>query len=272
MARLTNGGIIGKQITTPTISSASGKWNLSDQNIYKSANIWPLEYPSTLSNLFARWDASVESSIVKSGTAVSQWNDITTNGINLNIASGSPTYQASGLNSKPAIYFDGNDSLKSIATNISFASPGFTIFFAVDFTTNGIFMEHSADANSGSFYLYGATGNSIQYVGPSGNTSYNFSDTSWGSSGSSTVFTYQYNGTNSGHFIRKSKTQLTGTNGATANAGFSTVSSALYLMSRAGSSYHTTGHVSEILLYKSVLTLTEIQNVENYLYNKWGIV
>lgn len=41
MARLTNGGLIGKQVTTPTSSSASGKWNLSEQNIYRSLSIWP---------------------------------------------------------------------------------------------------------------------------------------------------------------------------------------------------------------------------------------
>jgi len=33
MPRLTNGGIIGKNATNPSLSSAIGKWNLSDQNI-----------------------------------------------------------------------------------------------------------------------------------------------------------------------------------------------------------------------------------------------
>jgi len=40
MTRLTNGGIIGKITTTPTTSSAIGKWNLSDQFIYKHQNMW----------------------------------------------------------------------------------------------------------------------------------------------------------------------------------------------------------------------------------------
>ena len=40
MARLTNGGIIGKNVTTPSSSSAIGKWNLSDQNIYRHQNLW----------------------------------------------------------------------------------------------------------------------------------------------------------------------------------------------------------------------------------------
>ena len=40
MARLTNGGIIGKNATTPSAISAIGKWNISDQNIYKGQNVW----------------------------------------------------------------------------------------------------------------------------------------------------------------------------------------------------------------------------------------
>lgn len=40
MARLTNGGIIGKNTTTPTQFAAVGKWNLSDQFIYKYQNLW----------------------------------------------------------------------------------------------------------------------------------------------------------------------------------------------------------------------------------------
>lgn len=35
MARLTNGGIIGKASVDPTPTSANGKWNMSDQHIYK---------------------------------------------------------------------------------------------------------------------------------------------------------------------------------------------------------------------------------------------
>lgn len=41
MARINNGGINGKKVTTPTNSAASGKWNLSEQNIYKQSSDWP---------------------------------------------------------------------------------------------------------------------------------------------------------------------------------------------------------------------------------------
>jgi hypothetical protein len=40
MARLTNGGIVGKPATSPTLISSVGKWNVSDQHIYKQQNVW----------------------------------------------------------------------------------------------------------------------------------------------------------------------------------------------------------------------------------------
>ena len=46
MARLTNGGVIGKITTTPTISSAIGKWNISDHIIYKQQGLWTRNTPN----------------------------------------------------------------------------------------------------------------------------------------------------------------------------------------------------------------------------------
>jgi hypothetical protein len=51
MARLTNGGIIGKLTTTPTLNSAVGKWNTSDQFIYKYQNLWTIFRPTSVEYL-----------------------------------------------------------------------------------------------------------------------------------------------------------------------------------------------------------------------------
>lgn len=57
MARLTNGGIVGKLTTTPTSSSAVGKWNTSDQFIYKYQNLWTgSRIPPVTTNLLAVYD------------------------------------------------------------------------------------------------------------------------------------------------------------------------------------------------------------------------
>lgn len=57
MARLTNGGIIGKLTTTPTATSAIGKWNTSDQFIYKYQNLWTgSRIPPVTTNLLAVYD------------------------------------------------------------------------------------------------------------------------------------------------------------------------------------------------------------------------
>ena len=41
-------------------------------------------------------------------------------------------------------------------------------------------------------------------------------------------------------------------------------------MSRGNSALWTTGTVSEIIVYKKAMTFAQMQQVENYLSNKWG--
>lgn len=41
MARLTNGGVSGKDVVAPTLTSGIGKWNAQDQQLYKQQDLWP---------------------------------------------------------------------------------------------------------------------------------------------------------------------------------------------------------------------------------------
>jgi hypothetical protein len=57
MARLTNGGIIGKPTIFPTLNSAVGKWNVSEQHLYKQQNLWTgSRIPPITTNLLAVYD------------------------------------------------------------------------------------------------------------------------------------------------------------------------------------------------------------------------
>jgi hypothetical protein len=60
MARLTNGGIVGKAVNTPDSVSVVGKWNLSDQHIYKQQNLWTGSIVE--SGLVLNLDASLQKS------------------------------------------------------------------------------------------------------------------------------------------------------------------------------------------------------------------
>ena len=98
MARLTNGGIVGKLTTTPTPISAVGKWNTSDQFIYKYQNLWAGDVVQ--SGLVLRLDAGDTSSYPGSGTT---WTNIGTSG-------GAFTINASAYNSSGPKYMDFNGS------------------------------------------------------------------------------------------------------------------------------------------------------------------
>jgi hypothetical protein len=74
MARLSNGGIIGKPTTTPTLGSAVGKWNQSDQHIYKQQSKWTTTITS--SGLVLHLDAANNNSYIGSG---STWTDLSGN-------------------------------------------------------------------------------------------------------------------------------------------------------------------------------------------------
>lgn len=89
MARLTNGGIIGKPITDPTQLSAIGKWNLSDQNIYKQQNKWVTDL--VVSGLVLHLDAGNTSSYSGSG---STWYDLSGSNYHATFQN-SPTWSSS---------------------------------------------------------------------------------------------------------------------------------------------------------------------------------
>jgi hypothetical protein len=235
--------------------------------------------PPVTSNLYSFYDASVTSSMTISGSNVTQWRDISGNGVNLeSLTASQPTYSSTGFNSKPGISFNGtNQGFSTIASNISFSSPGLTVFMIGKFetTTVGILAEHTVDANSGSFYLNAGSGNSIRYVNGQTSSSLNAIDVknTWASDQELGSISYRYDGTNAGHKIRKNgttfSTERTDAQG-TGDPGFASTTGKIYYMSRANTGIFAKGSVAEIIVYKRALSDSEITQLENYAYNKWG--
>jgi hypothetical protein len=78
-------------------------------------------------NLF-NYDAKALS--LSNGASVSSWNDLSTRGANLSIASGSPTFEATGLDGQPCVRYDGSDD-RHESSGISVSSPGRGVFYGV---------------------------------------------------------------------------------------------------------------------------------------------
>jgi hypothetical protein len=138
--------------------------------------------------------------------------------------------------------------------------------------SGGLFIEHSPDANSKSFYVYTITGNSYMYNNTTGQTSaYQVSNNAGSWAAGSNLITYRYLGTNANHIVRRNKiTQSTSTNPVFMDPGYSTLSEKMYFMSRGNNSLWTQGTVSEIVVYKKAMTFAQMETVENYLSTKWG--
>ena len=107
MARLTNGGIVGKAVTTPTKTAAIGKWNTSDQHIYKQQDIW-LVNDIVRTNLSLYLDAANTSSYPGSGNT---WFDISGNGYNATLLNGITFSSSNG----GSLVFDGIDDTASVS-------------------------------------------------------------------------------------------------------------------------------------------------------------
>jgi hypothetical protein len=228
-----------------------------------------------LTDAYMRYDVSDPNGVVRSGNTVSKLIDLTGNGFNASTV-GNPQYSATGWNSRPAVSFNGSSQAISTDINATYAdAQSLNIFMVTNITASGgLFIEHSPDGNRGagtSFYVYTVTGNSYMYNGPSVTSSYQVANNSGQWAAGCKLITYRYEGTNAGHIVRRDKvTQSTSSNGEANNPGWSTTSDKMYFMSRGNSSLFTQGTVSEIIVYKKSMTFAQMQQVENYLSNKWG--
>lgn len=225
-----------------------------------------------LTDAYMRYDVSDPNGVVRSGNTVSKLIDLTGNGFNASTV-GSPQYSATGWNSRPAVSFNGSSQGISTDINATYAdAQSLNIFMVTNITASGgLFIEHSPDANSRSFYVYSITGNSYMYNNTTGQASaYQVTNNSGSWAAGSSLITYRYEGTNANHIVRRNKITQSTTNSQPGEPGWSTLSDKMYFMSRGNSTLWTQGTVSEIIVYKKAMTFAQMQQVENYLSNKWG--
>ena len=217
-------------------------------------------------------EAQFKPSAVDEGK-ITQWTDKSVLAHNANPAGGAtvrPSYEDTALlNGYGYLEFDGNDHLTINPFTDLQSQPGFTLFIVSKFAdTTGI--KHLSDTDSGDLSMF-ADGTTMT-VGMEGATATVASeaDTSWA------IHTLAFDGSQAGNatrlVYRKDKTaktlSFTGTVGTTTNASQTTFD--LGNENGGGSNGHV-GFMAEAILFKKALTSAEIQNIENYLSNKWGL-
>jgi hypothetical protein len=237
--------------------------------------------------LFARYDASVTSSVTLSGSNVTQWNDISGGGYHLNVPSPSttPVYSATSFNNKPGITFDGvANSLATINDTITFGAPGFVMFMVCNIQNPNvaIIAEHTATGNDGGWYINAGRGHSIKYAqdGPRQTARHVYPNgPTWAADGGRKVITFGYHGISKKLRLRSNKVEHAfdtvadppGIDDSLDGTGFGTEAGKVYFMSRGGTGVYTKGVVSEIIICKADLSNQQIIDIENFLIDKWSI-
>jgi hypothetical protein len=226
----------------------------------------------------ALWlDAADVSTITLNGSTVSQWNDKSGNNRHVSQATTGqqPTWNATGLNSKPILTFDGSND---VLLNASVGASGLSNVSIVS-----VFRQISGGASEDHQINIGQTGTTGKVRGfyrePSGT---NLQFGGWASIATSTlsldvggthhIFGFAnsaLSGAGNMLLMKDGSTQTLTTSAAldTTLDGFSVGS----LQGAAISTYYSNISVAEIVVLYSTITTTDRQKLEGYLAHKWGL-
>ena len=218
--------------------------------------------PTKISGCQLWLDAADVSTVILSGSSVTQWNDKSGNGRNLT-GFGSPTYASNRINLAPNAYLQVG----------SFPSGTYTLFMLVNQTSgNGpIYTNTTTIGYTGFFPNYAGNYYLVQ------------SDTRWNGSATAvdvTTIPASIPFTNSNVFLYSitynfaASTALVWANGSISPVINGLISGSItidsMILGRRGSDYMT-GYYNEVVHYNSALTTTQRQQVEGYLAWKWGL-
>ena len=242
-------------------------FNIGTAESSKTGNLTP-PVPST-ANLFARYDASVASSITISGSGISQWNDLSGNGRHATQSTDAyrPTVVSAGKNNRNTIALDGVNDHFNI-TNTTALTSNFAVFAVIKYD----YLNYDTSGSA----IIGSDDSGVSWYIQKNNTRLNVDKTFQASMlsdgnilGSSYNNTWVqtaliWEGVSSG-YCKWNK----GSGGAFNRGGF-TLSQPIKVIGSYGTGnldYCPKGEIAEILIYNT----TSLGDVEGYLTAKWGV-
>lgn len=234
--------------------------------------------PKSIAGLKLWLDASNTSSLTLNGSTVSQMNDLSGNGFHATqgTANNQPTYQATGFNSKPTLYFDTTDSITSSATVADYiltptTAPNFvlvmacymptvaaggTIAFGSDLQTNGrvFFASHYG----GSSIIYDTVNTSGGRILATGQV-----DSGWTTPHIMTVYRL-----GAAMSVRRNGVEIAGKSNASGNFASTSAKLQIGKCDGAGVNYM---YMSECVTYAAALSAPQIATIERGLGKKWRV-
>lgn len=234
--------------------------------------------PKSISGLKLWLDVASTSSLTLNGSTVSQINDLSGNGFHATqgTANNQPTYQATGFNSKPTLYFDTTDSITSSATIADYfltptTSPTMVLVMVCYMPTianNGGLVFGSDSQANGRVYFNSHTGGSTLYfdtVNASGGRLgiAGQGDTGWTTPHIMTV--YRIGAT---MVVRRNGVEI----GSKANAsGNYATTTAKMQIGKCDTAGLNAMYMSECVVYAAALSSSQITTIERGLGKKWGV-
>lgn len=239
--------------------------------------------PKKFGNLSLWLDANNAGSITADGNQVSQWDDLSGSGNHAVQASSSnqPVIQDNVLNNLRGIYFDGLSSFLTIADSVDLQPEDggytvFTVFKPVDLAAfEPLIHKGNAGSPSEGWSLWWASDDIIFRIGLGGTSA-----TDRAGESILNVETKPYilsstmdGSTVKGYLAGSNDGWIQGGGGPSDNQYFGSINDTQPLeigIFSVNPTYYA-GHVTEILIYKALLTEVQRGEVETYLADKWGL-
>ena len=226
--------------------------------------------PTDISGLALWLDASDTSTITEVGGSVSQWDDKSGNGYDVTQASGAvqPSTGLVTVNGRNVLSFVLGDFLSN-ASGVITGSTNRTIFGVVNdppaTPTGSNDVVFGLGVNSNGQAFYGTTEVAIRVWG--GNTIY---DSGVPSSGPS-IIAWGLNGTTVSDLFARANGVALGVTSVSFPTRVINTQAPTNIGQGPTASQNYEGDIAEILMYDSALSGTDIDKVEQYLANKWGV-
>lgn len=231
------------------------------------------------------FDANDTSTVILNGSAVSQWNDKSGNSRNLT-ASGTqqPSWNATGLNSKPTITFDGSNDILATTSSGSAGVTTCTLIALMKYETGGASEDLAlglgraqSSTNDGKQRAFYRTVNGTTQGFATWARDATSSSISCDVGGTHHIFVADHRNNSSVHLFRDGTIDtgapraLAGT-GSTSNPVELDWFSIGSLQGSLVANYYSNVSVSEVLIFYTSIADYERRRIEGYLAHKWGLV
>lgn len=228
----------------------------------------------------ALWlDANDATTLTLSGSNVTQWRDKSGNAYHAVGYNNTATYDATGLNSRPALAFSSTKSMVAPVPAGTFPT-AVSVFVVYQFSgavsSSAVYTIINRTLSQGTpnaapFSAYQNEGNVVRYIGNGTTQRYEF--TAGTTYTSTTPSIYYFNiasnaNTTWNESVNGRTTAYTLTLGT---AGYGDTASNVCIGGRLDTAVFMNGFISEVIMYNTTLTNAQRQQVETYLVSKWKI-